>query len=139
MSDYFSDIFASLNFIKIMHLSHHSSFRKSILAFIFLFLNGICIASPAIKNSVIIFTQTSSLQTGNDLNNPEITENHLPAQSIRHQAVRRSVVSLSNSGGKIDNNIAASDMQQGFQYSRPDSYFLKRPGYYIFLFRYTLF
>ncbi len=139
MSDYISDIFASLNFIKIMHRSHHSSFSKSILAFIFLFLNGICIASPAVKNSVNIFTQTFSLQTGNDLNSPETTENHLPAQSIRHQSVRRSVLSLSNAGENLGNNIEALDMQSGFEYSRAVSYFLTKPGYYIFLFRYTLF
>jgi hypothetical protein len=122
-----------------MHLSHHSSFSKSILAFIFLFLNGICIASPAIKNSVDNYTQTSTLQAGNDLNTLETTENHLPAQSIRHKGVRYSVVSLSNAGGKIDNNIADLDMQRSSQYSRHETYFQPRPGYYIFLFRYTLF
>ena len=119
-----------------MPRSHHSSLSKSILAVIFLFLNGICVASPAIKNITHNNIEVSSLQPGNDSNSPEITENHLATQSIRHQAVRRSVLTLNNAGENIDNNIAAL---RGLEYSRADSYFLPRPGYYIFLFRYTLF
>ena len=122
-----------------MPRSHHSSFSKSILAVIFLFLNGICVASPAIKNITHNNIEVSTLQPGNDSNSPEITENHLATQSIRHQAVRRSVLSLSNAGENIGNDIKASNIQRGFQYLRDDSYFLPRPGYYIFLFRYTLF
>lgn len=123
-----------------MPRSNHSSFMRSILAFIFLFLNGICVASPAVKNITDNLTQTSSLQYGYDLNSPETSENHLPAQSFKHQAVRRSVV-LANRADITNqlNETEAFFMQGSFPYSYAGFYFLPRPGYYIFLFRYTLF
>lgn len=123
-----------------MTRSKHSNFSKSILAVIFVFLNGICVATPAIKNSTGNYTQTSSLQFGYDLNNPETAENHLPAQTIRQQAVRRSLIPSDRAGiENINNDTTALRMHEGFNYSRSSSYFLPRPGYYIFLFRYTLF
>ena len=99
MSVYFSDIFATINFIKTMPCSHHSSFSRSILVVIFLFLNGICIASPAVVNPTNNYhTQSAALPFGNDLNNVETGENQLPVQSCKQQAALRSVVPASGAG-----------------------------------------
>ena len=123
-----------------MPRNNHINFSRSILAFIFLFLNGICVASPSVKNSTDNFTQTSSVQLGYDLNNPETTENHLPAQSIRQQSVRRSVVPANQADFEnIYNNTAPLHIKEDFHYFRAGTYFHPIPGYYIFLFRYTLF
>ncbi len=123
-----------------MPLSNHNNFSRSILAFIFLFLNGICVASPSVKNSTDNFTQTSTVQFGYDLNNPETTENHLPAQTMRKQSARHSVVPSNQADFEnIYINTAPLNIKLDFHYSRAGTYFPPLPGYYIFLFRYTLF
>ena len=119
---------------------HYNNFSKSILVVIFLFLNGICIASPAVKNTADNHTQTASLPLGNDLNNVETGENQLPVQSCKQQAALRSVAPANGAGIQtLYNNSAEPDVQNLLNYYAAPSFFLPRPGYYIFLFRYTLF
>lgn len=123
-----------------MSRSYHSSFSRSILAVIFVFLNTICVASTAIKNSANNFIQISSLQTAPDLNNPETSENHLPAQSLKQQVVRRAVVPSNRAHiESINNNTLVLYNKSDLPYDTFTSHFLTRPGYYIFLFRFTLF
>ncbi|MEO6134690.1 MAG: hypothetical protein ABIP35_06025 [Ginsengibacter sp.] len=112
----------------------HNSFTKSILAVMFMFLNGICIASPALKNTADNYSQNASL------NNLETTENQLPAQSLKLNTIRRSVVLVNRANVEnLYNNTVAIVFNKSSDFSPANLYLLPKPAYYLLLFHYTLF
>ena len=118
--------------------SKHSIYRSRLLAVIFLFLNAVCIASPGIKNSADNYNQVA-LQAGQDINAFESEESVVPAASFISQ-VRRG--SLSATDDIYKHNFSCALALPVDKWSHPaiaQSAFLQKPGYYTFLFRYTLF
>ena len=120
--------------------SNHSVILRNMLAIIFVFLNAVSIASPVIKNTADDYRQLVSLPLGHNSNTSGPEENQLLNTSfLNHQA--QSSVSLKNHNCNANFNCNAPllSVQKCSNSSIAPSFFLERPGYYIFLFRYTLF
>lgn len=123
-----------------MHFSKHNGFRSKMFAVIFLFLNGVCIASPGIKNITDGYQQSVASQSGHELNNSGSEENQLPIYSFKNHAVQISATSRNYAGN--ENFYGDASLLPARECCKPfitTSYFLPKPGYYTFLFRFKLF
>ena len=119
-----------------MSFSKHIVFKSRMLAVVFLFLNAVCIASPIVKNNADNHNQLISLPLGQ---NAESEETQLPNSSFINHHAQRSIVlkNLNCNSGFIEKEpILPAQRRPG---TITTSGFLPKPGYYIFLFRYTLF
>jgi len=120
----------------------HTGFRHRLLAMLFLFFNCVCTAAPIIKNTSQEYKQAVSLRLAPSPNTAETEEeSRLVASSYVHQLTHFSLKKQhSNHLYKQHNNQAASFADSGLLkvfFTSVNS--LPRPGYYAFLFRYTLF
>lgn len=114
----------------------HNIYRSRILAVIFVFLNAVCIASTGLKNSADY--QQTGLQSGLDLNAFGSEENQEPAASFVSQ-FRRTCLSTQNNNSGFYRTITLLHLGEWRDPAIAQSARLQKPGYYNFLFRYTLF
>lgn len=114
----------------------HNIYRSRILAVIFVFLNAVCIASTGIKNSADY--QQVALQSGVDLNAFGSEENQEPTASFISQ-FRRTCLSTQNHNPNFYRTIALLPLEEWHDPAIAQSACLQKPGYYNFLFHYTLF
>ena len=123
-----------------MRKSKHTMIKSRILAIVFLFLNAVCIASPVLKSTGTDCKQLISLPFGHDANSSEAEENQLTNISFINQHSQVSATSKKqtiNDDFKV--NIPVLRFQKHSNSSITVSDFLPKPGYYKFLFLYTLF
>ena len=123
-----------------MGVSKHNVIKSRILAVIFVLLNAVSVASPVIKNRADGNKPIISLPFGNAANAFESEEN---------QTVNSSFINhFSRSLVRVKNYICTENVcSHSFVFSIgkwrvpsiTTSTFLPKPGYYIFLFRFTLF
>ncbi|MEO6894570.1 MAG: hypothetical protein ABI136_06000 [Ginsengibacter sp.] len=123
-----------------MSASKHSVIKSRMLAIIFLFLNVVCIASPVMKNTADDYNQLISLPFGHDANSAESEENQLPNSSFINYNSQRFILAKND---HCPTNFICNVPSPAGQKSN-NSYFipfdlLPKPGYYSFLFLYTLF
>lgn len=123
-----------------MSSSKQNGFRSTMLAIIFLFLNGVCIASPGIKNITDDCQQVIASQPGHDLNNSGSEENQPPAYSFKNYAVQISATPRNYTCNEnFYSDAALLPVTECCKSSMTGRYFLPKPGYYTFLFRYKPF
>lgn len=120
----------------------HTSFRYMLLGIVFLLFNCVCTAASVIKITSEDYKQAVSLQlTQNAGANETEEDSSLIASSYVNRFARFSV--RKQYPGQFyntcsNNQIAFADI--GWQLSYlPAKHTLPTPGYYAFLFRYTLF
>jgi len=123
-----------------MRGSKHTVIKSRILAVIFVLLNAVSVASPVIKNRADDDKSIISSPFGNAGNAFESEENQTPNSSFINHFSRSSVT--------VKNHICTENVychslvfpvQKWRGSSITTSTFLPKPGYYIFLFRCTLF
>jgi hypothetical protein len=114
----------------------HNIYRSRTLAVIFMFLNAVCIASTGIKDSADY--QQVALQSGVDLNTFGSEESQEPAASLVSQ-FRRTCLSTPNHNPSFYRTIALLPLEEWHDPAIVQSACLQKPGYYNFLFHYTLF
>ena len=120
--------------------SKHNFFKSRVLAVIFVFLNAVSIASPVIKNTADDNKPIISLPFEYAANTVESEENQTPNSSVINHFSRK-LVTLRNHIC-TENAYSRSSVFSVQKWTGPsitNSAFLPKPGYYIFLFRYTLF
>lgn len=123
-----------------MARGNHISFTKSVFAIIFLFLNTICIASPSLKVQAENNIQSSPLLPEHDVNNSAWPEGKFDAETIACTTVQRSGMALNHSNiERVDFNTGEVCMQNLSSFNIRPSCNLPIPGYYLLLFRCTLF
>ncbi|MBS1737575.1 MAG: hypothetical protein JSS98_13365 [Bacteroidetes bacterium] len=123
-----------------MGRSIHISFTKSVFAITFLFLNTICIASPSLKIQAENNIQSSPLLPEHDVNNSALPESKFDAETIACTTVQRSGMVLNHSSiERVDFNTGEGCMQNISSFNIRPYYNLPIPGYYLLLFRCTLF
>lgn len=123
-----------------MPFSKHHGFKSRMLAIVFVFLNCVCFASPGMKNITDEYQQVIAPQYGYDLNTLGSEENQLPAYSFKHHPVRISATSNNHTCNKNFYSIASLlPVKKCCKSFITASYFLPKPGYYTFLFRFKLF
>ncbi len=107
---------------------------------VFLFLNAVCIASPGIKNITNDYQQLVASQSGLDLSNPGSEESQVPMYSFKNHVVQISAAArnyVCNENLYSDASLLpAGNCCKSFIAA---SYFLPKPAYYTFLFRFKLF
>lgn len=123
-----------------MRRSKPTMIKSRILAIVFLFLNAVCIASPVMKNTAEDYNQLISLPFGHDANSAESEENQLPNSSfINHRAQSSVTLKNDNCNANFNGNVPSQRVQKWSNFSIIVSDLLPKPGYYSFLFLYTLF
>lgn len=123
-----------------MPFSEHNGFKSRVLSIVFLFLNAVCIASPGIKNVAENYQQSVASQFGHELNNPGPEESELPIYSFKNHAVQ---ISATPRNYACNENFYSKALplpaKKCCKSFITASYFLPKPGYYTFLFRFKLF
>lgn len=123
-----------------MARSIHISFTKSVFAIIFLFLNTICIASPSLKVQAENNIQSSSLLPEHDVNNSALPESKFDAETIACTTVQRAGLPQNSINvDSLDLNIEKGGMENCTSFNVEPYFNLPIPGYYLLLFRCTLF
>ncbi len=123
-----------------MPSSKRNRFISRMLAILFLFLNCVSVASPAVDITANDYRHAGVSQPANDLNNPGSEENQLPAYSFKHHPVR--ISSTAANHACKENSYSTSSIlpiKMGLAPGMNSSYFSPKPAYYNSLFRYKLF
>lgn len=130
-----------LNFLKNnMTDSKLYNFKSRILAIIFLFLNAVCIASPAIKTAYENEGQSVTIPFINDFNTVE-SEEEISGTSFINNHKSLSSANKSNNNRSEKNYLQrlVLSVQNHFSPFIKNSAFLPTPHYYTFLFRFKPF
>lgn len=130
-----------LNFLKNnMTGSKLYNFKSRILAIIFLFLNAVCIATPAIKTAYENEGQSVTIPFINDFNTVE-SEEEISGTSFINNHKGLSSANKSNSNRSAKNYLQrlVLSVQNRFSPFIKFSAFLPTPHYYTLLFRFKPF
>jgi hypothetical protein len=116
----------------------HFNYKSTLLAIVFGFLNCVCMASPVLKANADCNQELVSLQFGNDLNNIDIEADPISAYSFKINQVNFAAAKFSSHPNPYT-DIATNGFISKPLASNFSAYLIPEPGYYSFLFQYSLF
>ncbi|MEO5944371.1 MAG: hypothetical protein ABIP30_15075 [Ferruginibacter sp.] len=116
----------------------HFNYKSSLLAIFFGLLNCVCMASPVLKTYADCNKEQVALQYGYDLNNIETEGESISTYSFKNTHINFAPAKFS-SDPNLYNNIEKNEGSENAAVPYISAYLIPEPGYYSFLFQYSLF